>query len=153
MVENEHHLPTPDEWEIVKAINADRGEAQVFRLRKRRPDGAHVQKLATALSIRWPYDPSSIFPKGQEKESILSFERAIDWLAEENGHSELVLVATGLGWKEWLYYVDDPTWFMTMLNDLLSGHESFPLTIDWYDDPAWKLWQEMLDAAASGRVS
>ena len=142
----ENRMAGTEDWEIVKAVNPEKGQAQVFRLRKTKPHGTHVRSLLTALSIRWSYDPASVFPKGEEKEAILKFERATDRLTEENGHSELVLVATGMGVKEWLYYVDDPSLFMATLKDVLGGEEPYPISVEWYEDPQWNLWRQTVDA-------
>ena len=124
------------------ATNTELGKAQVFRLRTRKPLGNHVDHLTTALTITWKYDSEAMFPRGAEKEAILTFERLIDPVSGENGFSELVQVSTGGGVKEWLYYVADSDAFMRSLNRYLDRQPKYPIEIKWYDDPGWKIWEE-----------
>lgn len=134
-----------DEWAIVRAINEENSGARVFRLRRMKPKGAYVANLITALTITWDYDPAHLFPKGEEKDAMLQFERALDVLADGD-ESALVQVATGMGTKEWLYYVVDPESFVAHMNRLLRGHPRYPIKIEWYDDPRWELWRDTVAA-------
>jgi hypothetical protein len=74
---------------------------------------------------------------------MLSFERALDELSMANGQSFLMNVGTGVGLREWLYYAKDRDRFMKRFNELLAGHEPYPLKIEFYDDPAWKVWVDL----------
>ena len=72
-----------------------------------------------------------------------AFETALDPLASGKS-SELVHVSTGMGLKEWIFYVRDQQDFMAALNRLLEGHPPYPLQIEVYDDPQWKVWADMV---------
>ena len=83
---------------------------------------------------------------------MLSFEEALDELSGMNGLSEIFQVLTGMGVKEWVYYTNDRNAFMGRFNELLKNHEPYPLEIEFYDDPYWEVWQDML-ASVESRTS
>ena len=61
-----------------------------------------------------------------------------------NGFAELVQVSTGFGEREWLFYSSNRKRFMARFNELLAGHEPYPLEITFYRDREWKIWDDML---------
>ena len=54
-------------------------------------------------------------------------------------------VSTGLGEKEWVFYVKDTDEIMQIFNDLLKGSPGYPVSIDFYDDENWAAWHEKLE--------
>lgn len=74
---------------------------------------------------------------------MLSFERAVDELSMENGHAFLMNVSTGLGLREWCYYAKDRDRFMARFNELLVRRERYPLEIEFFDDPEWRVWLDL----------
>ena len=137
--------PQPEaQWSIVRAVNETAAEAAVIRIRTDRP--SEPKNLRSAIEISWPYTSDSPFPAPTDNQQMIAFEEAIDELASENGHSELVQVSTGNGVKEWLFYSADQSRFMQRMNELLKGHPVYPLQIEFYEDPDWQIWSETISA-------
>lgn len=134
--------PTPTDWSIAKATNHETGAVGILRIRTSKPRRDDISELTTAVVIRWPYESENGMPPSDVNQQQLAFEAALDPLSGENEISELVQVFTGMGTKEWTYYARNRERFMSHLNQLLAGHPRYPLEIEFYDDPAWEMWDE-----------
>jgi Family of unknown function (DUF695) len=53
-----------------------------------------------------------------------------------------MLVSTGNGLKQWLYYVQDPEQWIATLNESVSGHRPYPSEIKPWRDTEWVAWRE-----------
>jgi hypothetical protein len=135
-------------WSIIEAVNAERNQRAVIRIRTERPDLDQIETYDTAISITWRYETPSGMPSPELNERQMHLDRALDDLSSDNGFSYLMEVATGLGKKEWVYYSSDRERFMEEFNRLLAGHEPYPIEIEFFDDPEWTIWREVRDAAA-----
>lgn len=129
------------DWRIVKVVGPT-GGIVVLRLRINMPESSRGSDYATAVEVGWPYDPNEELPPADVNQQQLEFERAVDELTGENGYSELVLVSTGMGMKQWLFYTTSTDRFMASMNALLTGHQAYPLDIKFYADPGWSIWRE-----------
>ncbi len=143
-------------WRIVTVENEKIGTV-VMRLRIEQPRLPSGVAYCSAVSIEWPYESESPGPPPNVKQQMDGFEGAIEDLTDDNELSELMLVRTGLGIREWLFYSCDQPRFMERFNALLAGHPAYPLRISFVNDPDWKLWREMVDevrdrAAAGGTI-
>jgi Family of unknown function (DUF695) len=132
-----------DHWVFAEAEN---DEARVlFRLRTEKPSIADISSYTSAISIRWPYNSlGSGMPPADVNAQQRSFEEAIEGLTMYNGHSFLMLISTGLDYKEWVFYAKDRARFMNGFNSALKSHPKYPLKIEFYDDPEWKIWSEII---------
>jgi hypothetical protein len=110
------------------------------------PDGC---VFGWAVEISWPYDGADDYPSGEVNQKQLAFETSLDDLSGMNGFSELVQVSTGMGKKEWLYYTSDRDRFMREFNALLAGDDPYPIQINFYEDPSWQIWSEVVAAVQS----
>jgi len=130
-------------WRIISLENEPAGKFAVLRLRVVRPRSA-VESFATAVELSWKYGGG--LPPADVNEKQLAFERALDELAGDNGFSELVQVATGIGAKEWLFYTSNRARFMAEYNRLLENHERYPVEVSMLDDPEWEVWRNSVEA-------
>jgi hypothetical protein len=138
--------PLDDElsdWSIVKVYTESTGQKAVFRARWTRPNRPDIDEMQTAIVIKWAYEPNDQMPPKQVNQEQLAFEEALDPLAPSE-HSELVHVSTGMGLKEWIFYARSREVFMFEFNALLSGHPQYPLEIEFYNDPEWLVWADMV---------
>jgi len=135
--------PKPKDWSIVTLRNESSGEVAVMRVRFERPSRGDISNLRAAIVVKWPYSDLSQMPAQVENERQLLFERALDPLAPSE-ISELVHVSTGMGLKEWIFYATSSEAFMERFNQLLSGFPAFPIEIEFYDDPEWQVWADMV---------
>jgi hypothetical protein len=132
------------QWRIVKANNEASGDVAVFRIRMSKPARPDIDRLATAVVIKWPYVGGRV-PSTDVNQLQLAFEQALDPLSTE-GESELVQVTTGMNLKEWIYYTQSSDAFTVRLNELLSGHPRYPIEIEFYKDPEWRVWGDTVDS-------
>ncbi|MGE0642010.1 MAG: DUF695 domain-containing protein [Thermoanaerobaculia bacterium] len=137
--------PKPEEWSVVTIRNAELGQSVVMRVRFEKPGRADLATLRAAIVVKWPYESENRMPPPETNRLQLDFERALDPLMPSE-ESELVHVSTGLGLKEWIFYARDSGIFLERFNELLAGHPAYPLEIEIYDDPDWKVWAEMVDS-------
>ena len=137
------------DWEIVTVENKEQQSRAIIRLRVRKPPIPDGRAFACAIEISWPFDGMDGFPPDEVNQEQLAFEGALDDLSGMNGFSELVQVSTGMGRKEWLYYTSDQERFMRDFNSLLAGHDPYPIQINFYEDPNWQLWSEVVEAVQS----
>jgi hypothetical protein len=129
-------------WKIISARNPETADHAVFRARFAKPDRPDLASLVWAIVIQWPYDGDAM-PPAEVNAAQQRFEEALDPLAS-SGHSELAHVSTGMGLKEWIFYARTREEFMAALNGLLSGHPRYPLDIEFFEDPEWEIWQDMV---------
>lgn len=109
-----------------------------------KPELPPAPAFDTCIAIEWPYDGNGM-PEGAVYESQMKFEDAIEKLDASKELCVQVMVVTGNGTKEWCFYSHDRNQFMEAFNEALAGHERYPLTIRFYDDPDWQVWREARD--------
>ena len=88
-------------------------------------------------------------PPVDDNELQVWFEDAIEHLGEAP-HGYLMLVFTGNGRKEWLFYVGDLEGWIASLNESLSAHDSCPVEIENWADVEWATWQSFADNVSVG---
>ncbi len=141
-----------DAWRIFSIKNEATGEAAIVRLRMAQPARPDLHEFKTAIVINWPYESESVKPADEINQQQIDFETALESLSTHNDNSELMQVKTGLGSKEWVYYARNQEKFMELFNTLLAGHPPYPLRIEFYEDPEWKIWAEtVFDLRAKGQ--
>ena len=143
--DNDSEMPADElnHWVMAEAKNDE--ATVVYRLRTTKPPLADIGSYGTAISIRWSYDGGdSGMPSSEVNAQQLVFEEATEELAMYNGYSFLMLVSTGVGYKEWVFYAKDRSEFMSRLNAVLKRHPEYPLKIEFYDDAEWKIWNDIV---------
>ena len=123
----------------------------IYRYRQSRPGGADCVAYPRALRVVWPYDAlvRKGMPPVEDNKLQVGFEDAIVQLCDAP-HGYLMLVFTGNGRKEWLFYVGDIDRWMATFNASLSGHSPYPLQIENWPDAEWSTWQNFVDGVADG---
>jgi hypothetical protein len=133
----------PEDWSVVTLRNEESGRAAVLRVRFEKPARRDLALLRTAIVVQWPYPDTNPMPPAEINEQQRQFERALDPLMPSE-LSELVHVSTGVGLKEWIFYARDSATFMLRFNELLEGQPAYPLNIEFYDDPEWRVWADLV---------
>jgi hypothetical protein len=131
------------QWVYVDAVNG--ADQLVMRLRTDRPADTDIDSYSTAVTIKWEYprQHGTASPPADVLQQMEVFGEAVAGLAWATGCSYLMNISTGLGLREWCYYTKDRAEFMRRFNALLAGHNRYPLDIEFYDDPEWKVWLEL----------
>jgi len=127
-------------WMIAEATNGDK--KVIYRFLSEKPKTSKTIPLKEVISITWKY--GNDMPDKATQESMEKLENALHKLTVD-GSSELSLVITGLGSKEWCYYAKDYPKFMKDLNKALTGHKRYPIKISHSKDPEWKYWHSFTD--------
>jgi hypothetical protein len=60
---------------------------------------------------------------------------------EAKAQSVLVLVSTGEGFREWIYYTKSESAFVDKLNQTLKMSPRFPVEIHTASDPTWSTYE------------
>jgi hypothetical protein len=130
------------QWAILE-VSGDQGQA-IFRVRTDKPDDTQIENMGTCVKVRWAYEESAGgFPGTDDREQMDQFEETIDELTCEKSFSYLMLVTTGLGLKEWMFYVADEANFMERFNQLLWEQPEYPLRILHSPDETWSEWESV----------
>ncbi len=128
-------------WALM-TMESDSGSA-LFRVRTDHPEDPQRAAFEQSLVIRWEYEGEAGLPDIPTRAAMEEFEDAVADLVAEAGCSYLMLVTTGMGQKEWVYYVADPADFMCRFNGLLHESPAFPLRILCHQDPEWSYWSQV----------
>jgi hypothetical protein len=135
------HLENPRLWTYVNAVNGMRSLQLLLRIDRPNIEDIDSFKEAVAIQWRYPQTEGTFDPPDGVMGDMEAFEACLEELSE-SGYSFLVNIGTGVGLREWLYYTKDRLGFMKRFNQLLSGREPYPLTIEFYDDPEWQAWRQ-----------
>lgn len=121
------------------------GQPVIYRSMQDVPEGARESDYPTLLNIYWGYDNSQNngMPDSETNDKQIAFEDAISSL-DSTGISHLMLVITGNGRKEWVWYVKDPKIWMSKFNQLLSSHQMYPIEIEIQKDPQWSTYHDFI---------
>lgn len=134
-------------WAIVTANDAT-GEVAVFRVRKTRPPIDNLDEFRTAVVLTWAYSSPDGLPPPELKVHMDELDTALDPLSWRNGFAELVLVSTGLGMREWLFYVADIDRFWREFERATLGGWDWAIETTAEDDPGWERWRLVSERVA-----
>lgn len=135
----------PDWW--TTASGQQDGLPVIYSYRQNRPNAADYRDYPHALRVRWSYDRE--LRSGMPPEAVYASQRGFEAAIESVGEGMvgfLMLVRTGNGRKEWLYYVRDLDAWLDQFNACLEEHQPYPLDLDNWPDPEWQTWQALADA-------
>lgn len=107
-----------------------------------------TQKHFTSLTVvSWKYDGSSNngMPTKEINEKMLVLEGALSKTIEKSKSYVHAYSRTGNNLKEFVYYSKGLDEFMPLLNETLQSHESYPIDIDFYEDPEWAELKKLLE--------
>ena len=121
------------------------GNPVIYRSIENVPEGQNESDFPTLVSIYWPFNENvnNGMPDQQTNEEQVLFEDALETL-DQNGMSHLMLVVTGNGRKEWLWYVKDADSWMAKLNELLIDHKVYPVEISISSEPSWSTYHNFI---------
>ena len=134
-----------DEW-IAGHIEVD-GFPLVVRARASLPDEALRNTYQHLICICWEYDANDAgLPKKSELPAIYEFEELVENYFNDGDTASLAAAVTGHGEKEWRYYTKSVEDFMQEFNELLSGQDKRPVTLQAFVDDEWNALQELQDS-------
>ena len=139
-------LADDDSW-----INAERTEGGQPRMVRIRPDLASFDgktSFPRKIVFTWTYgdDPElSGLPNEAQYNQMRPFEDALVLALEKSRAAIFVYARTGLGLREWNFYIVDIEGIQPDLNRVLSHFPGLPLTIGHYEDKHWSEYSAIVD--------
>lgn len=102
-------------------------------------------KYNDRITLRWPYGgkgmpPASVQELMEQADDLLRLE-----LKKEKGVI-LTGIYTGVGEREWVFYVKNPSIFQSLLNRAWASLPLLPVQIEAERDPEWEEYAEMREA-------
>ncbi len=121
------------------------GKPVIYRGMEKVPTGQKESDYPTLINIYWPFEANANngMPETQTNADQIKFEDALEQL-DQNGVSHLMLVVTGNGRKEWIWYVKDEEEWMSKFNALLAGHPVYPIEIEISEEPTWSTYHDFV---------
>jgi hypothetical protein len=129
-------------WSVAMTARPSDGHRIVYRYRSKFGPGFQRAAYPDRVTIAWPYDSDDGMPSKQEREAMERMEKALEPWAGEGPQAVLVLVSTGDGLREWVYYARSQQAFMDTLNEALKHLPPLPIQIDLWKDAQWKRYDE-----------
>lgn len=126
-------------WSIF--VTETDGDKKLFRMRQSLPPTLVQSAFSECVMIDWRYGGK--LPDQMTGARLAAFEDLLALLDDEAGDSLQVMVITGNGKREWVYYTKNYDRFMLALNGALAGDERFPIEIEHAHDPAWGYWSKI----------
>jgi hypothetical protein len=105
------------------------------------------KRLISLTVISWKYDGSTNngMPTKEINEKMLALEDALSETMEKSKSYVHAYSRTGNNLKELVYYSKGLDEFMSLLNETLQNHETYPIDIDFYKDPKWTGLKKLLE--------
>ena len=112
----------------------------IYRFINQAPTDAKRKALPWLTVISWRYDGSANngMPPKLVNEQMVALESALESRVVSNDFCEHAVSRTGSNLKELIYYVHDRDEFMKKLNEALTEHDSYPIEIEFFEDPEWE---------------
>ena len=106
-----------------------------------------TQKRLTSLTVvSWKYDGSANngMPTKEINKKMIVLEDALQKTMDKSKSYAHAFSRTGNNLKEFVYYSKSMEEFMSLLNETLQTHETYPIDIDFYEDPEWTELKKLL---------
>ncbi len=132
-----------DPW-LVAETDED-GMPMIYRVRQNIPAHVDIAEFPNLICVVWEYDTAvgNGMPGGEVAEQQALFEDALDAFIEEGGASEHMVVVTGNGRKEWLWYAKNPDNWIEGFSNALNELPPFPVEIQGYEAEGWAAYKDL----------
>jgi hypothetical protein len=128
-------------WALFESKQQGTGRAIVFRYAQTFAPSFQRAEYPDRVILVWKYSSESGMPVVAERERMDRLEDLMLPAVEAKAQSVLVLVSTGEGFREWIYYTKSKSAFVDKLNETLKMSPSFPLEVHAAPDPAWSTYE------------
>ena len=148
--QNETPSLADDLWSVAQLER--NGKPLLVRYRSERPPGVERAAFSFLLSATWTYQPNEFaLPSANEMELMDRFEDALASALETSHTAHLMVILTGNGERDWLWYTSGEAEAMRHVNQALKGHQPYPVQFSVQKDRGWKAYAqfEIGNASAS----
>ena len=135
-----------DTW--IVSEGQEEGLPMIYRMRDIIPSAINTPEYPNLISVLWEYDfdnPSGM-PSDELDKQQRAFEDALDKM-DNTGIGIMMLAVTGNGRREWVWYVNDQSFWLSSMHSCLEGHPTYPIDIEKSDDPHWDTWKTFRQGA------
>jgi hypothetical protein len=130
-----------DQWSVAQAEK--NGKPLLIRYRSQRPQGVEATAFPFLLSATWSYQPNEFgLPSATEMEWMDKFEDALAMSLEGSQTAHRMVILTGAGERDWLWYTTGEDEAMRQVNQALKGHKKYPVQFSVQKDRAWKAYAQ-----------
>lgn len=129
-------------WSTAVSTRPTDGHRIIYRYRSVFGPSFKRSLYPDRVIISWSYQSAEGMPSKSEREAMDRMEDLLAPYVEQTSLSTLVLVSTGEGLREWVYYAKSQEEFMAKFNQALHGLPRFPINIDLWKDPEWKRYED-----------
>jgi uncharacterized protein DUF695 len=138
-----------DQWSL--ATGEENGKILIYRIRLQAPSFASAATFPHLLVVFWAFESPNEegLPAPEDLELMTKLENLLQMALEQARQAFLSVIVTGDGIREWQWYVCDPKSTMELVNNALGNLESFPIRIDFQEDPQWAVYGTFLDLTGS----
>jgi hypothetical protein len=139
--QNEGQSVADENWCV--AQGEKNGKPLLVRYRGERPQGVEAKAFPFLLSATWSYQPNEHgLPSAEEMKLMDKFEDALASSLEGSQTAHLMVVLTGGGERDWLWYTRGEEEAMRQVNQSLKGHKPYPVEFSVQSDRAWKAYAQ-----------
>ena len=148
LARNERPSVADDGWNVAQ-LEKD-GKPLLVRYRNERPQNVETDAFPFLLSTTWAYQPNEFaLPSADEMELMDKFEDALASALETSQTAHLMVVLTGSGERDWLWYIRGEAEAMRLVNQALKGHKPYPIQFSVQKDRGWKAYAQFEKGNAS----
>jgi hypothetical protein len=145
---NEVQSVADDQWVVLQAEK--NGKPLLIRHRGQRPPGIEPSAFPFLLSATWPYRSNDAgLPAPEEMALMDQFEDALASALETSQTAYLMVVLTGNGERDWLWYTCGETEAMHQVNQALRGHKPYPVQFSVQPDRGWRAYTQFETGSSS----
>lgn len=131
------------DWTLYETNDEGDGP-KLWQIRESFPDHLDPSHYPVAVIVEWIYSDDGL-PDAETLSALHEFERHLGALDTASGNSYLVHIIRGAGVSELCYYVHDYALFIQDFNLALSGQSSYPIEIEFMDDPGWEYRRSIVE--------
>lgn len=144
---NETQSVGDDQWTVLQAEK--NGKPLLIRYRRQRPPGVEPAAFPFLLSATWSYRTNDAGLPGPEEMPLMDkFEDALVSALEASQTAYLMVILTGNGERDWLWYTCGEAEAMHQVNQALKGHKPYPVQFSVQQDRRWRAYTQF-DTASS----
>jgi hypothetical protein len=148
LAQNESPSLADNQWSVAQFEK--NGKPLIVRYRNERPQSVEMAAFPFLLSATWAYQPNEFaLPSADEMEWMDRFEDALASALETSQTAHLMVVLTGNGERDWLWYTRGEAEAMRQVNQALQGHKPYPIEFSVQKDRGWKAYAQFEPVNAS----
>jgi hypothetical protein len=138
---NEMPAAADELWSVTQLEK--NGRPLLVRYRSERPQAAEAAAFPFLLSATWAYQANEFgLPAAEEMERMDRFEDALASALETSRTAYLMVILTGNGERDWLWYTTGEEEAMRQVNQALQGHKPYPIQFSVQKDRGWKAYAQ-----------